>query len=147
MKSEKPENQMRVSFPSRSINESLARSLTAAFVALSDPTVDELCDIRTAVSEAVTNAIVHGYRDTLGQVYIAAALYPGGRMVITVRDKGCGIPDVKKAMEPLFTTCTTGERAGLGFAVMEELMDKVRVRSRVGEGTTVILERTLKPRE
>lgn len=147
MKSEKPENQMRVSFPSRSINESLARSLTAAFVALSDPTVDELCDIRTAVSEAVTNAIVHGYRDTLGQVYIAAALYPGGRLVITVRDKGCGIPDVKKAMEPLFTTCTTGERAGLGFAVMEELMDKVRVRSRVGEGTTVILERTLKPRE
>ena len=147
MKSEKPENQMRVSFPSRSVNESLARSLTAAFVALSDPTVDELCDIRTAVSEAVTNAIVHGYRDTLGQVYIAAALYPGGRMVITVRDKGCGIPDVKKAMEPLFTTCTTGERAGLGFAVMEELMDKVRVRSRVGEGTTVILERTLKPRE
>ena len=147
MKSEKPENQMRVSFPSRSINESLARSLTAAFVALSDPTVDELSDIRTAVSEAVTNAIVHGYRDTLGQVYIAAALYPGGRLVITVRDKGCGIPDVKKAMEPLFTTCTTGERAGLGFAVMEELMDKVRVRSRVGEGTTVILERTLKPRE
>ena len=147
MKSEKPENQMRVSFPSRSINESLARSLTAAFVALSDPTVDELCDIRTAVSEAVTNAIVHGYRDTLGQVYIAAALYPGGRLVITVRDKDCGIPDVKKAMEPLFTTCTTGERAGLGFAVMEELMDKVRVRSRVGEGTTVILERTLKPRE
>ncbi len=147
MKSEKPENQMRVSFPSRSINESLARSLTAAFVALSDPTVDELCDIRTAVSEAVTNAIVHGYRDAMGQVYIAAALYPGGRLVITVRDKGCGIPDVKKAMEPLFTTCTTGERAGLGFAVMEELMDKVRVRSRVGEGTTVILERTLKPRE
>lgn len=147
MKSEKPENQMRVSFPSRSVNESLARSLTAAFVALSDPTVDELCDIRTAVSEAVTNAIVHGYRDAMGQVYIAAALYPGGRLVITVRDKGCGIPDVKKAMEPLFTTCTTGERAGLGFAVMEELMDKVRVRSRVGEGTTVILERTLKPRE
>ena len=147
MNSVKPENQMRVSFPSRSVNESLARSLTAAFVALSDPTVDELCDIRTAVSEAVTNAIVHGYRDTLGQVYIAAALYPGGRMVITVRDKGCGIPDVKKAMESLFTTCTTGERAGLGFAVMEELMDKVRVRSRVGEGTTVILERTLKPRE
>ena len=147
MKSEKPENQMRVSFPSRSVNESLARSLTAAFVALSDPTVDELCDIRTAVSEAVTNAIVHGYRDAMGQVYIAAALYPGGRLVITVRDKGCGIPDVKKAMEPLFTTCTTGERAGLGFAVMEELMDKVRVRSRVGEGTTVILARTLKPRE
>ena len=146
MKSQRPENQMRVSFPSRSVNESLARSLSAAFVALSDPTVEELCDIRTAVSEAVTNAIVHGYREAMGQVYITAALYPGGRVVITVRDKGCGIPDVKKAMEPLFTTCTTGERAGLGFAVMKELMDKVRVRSRVGEGTTVVLERTLRPR-
>ena len=147
MSSMKPENQMRVSFPSRSVNESLARSLTAAFVALSDPTVDELCDIRTAVSEAVTNAIVHGYRDTRGQVYITASLFPGGRVVISVRDKGCGIPDIKKAREPLFTTCTTGERAGLGFAVMEELMDKVRVRSQVGKGTTVILERTLRPRE
>ena len=147
MSSIKPENQMRVSFPSRSVNESLARSLTAAFVALSDPTVDELCDIRTAVSEAVTNAIVHGYRDTRGQVYITASRFPGGRVVISVRDKGCGIPDIKKAREPLFTTCTTGERAGLGFAVMEELMDKVRVRSQVGKGTTVILERTLRPRE
>ena len=137
MKGIKPENQMRVCFPSRSINESLARSLAAAFAALADPTVEELCDIKTAVSEAVTNAIVHGYRDTMGQVYIAAALYPGDRLVITVRDRGCGIADVAKAREPLFTTCSTGERAGLGFAVMEELMDKVKVRSRLGEGTTV----------
>ena len=90
--------------------------------------------------------LARSYREAMGQVYITAALYPGGRVVITVRDKGCGIPDVKKAMEPLFTTCTTGERAGLGFAVMKELMDKVRVRSRVGEGTTVVLERTLRPR-
>ena len=147
MKGIKPENQMRVCFPSRSINESLARSLAAAFAALADPTVEELCDIKTAVSEAVTNAIVHGYRDTMGQVYITAALYPGGRLIITIRDRGCGIADIQKAREPLFTTCTTGERAGLGFAVMEELMDKVKVRSRLGEGTIVTMERTLKARE
>ena len=147
MKGIKPENQMRVCFPSRSINESLARSLAAAFAALADPTVEELCDIKTAVSEAVTNAIVHGYRDTMGQVYIAAALYPGDRLVITVRDRGCGIADVAKAREPLFTTCSTGERAGLGFAVMEELMDKVTVRTRLGEGTTVVMERALRSRE
>ncbi|MCI8653624.1 MAG: anti-sigma F factor [Angelakisella sp.] len=138
---------MRVSFPSRSVNEGLSRSLAAAFVALADPTVEELCDIKTAVSEAVTNAIVHGYRDTLGVVYITAALYPGGRLIITIRDRGCGIADIQKAREPLFTTCTTGERAGLGFAVMEELMDKVKVRSRLGEGTIVTMERTLKARE
>ena len=95
----------------------------------------------------MTNAIVHGYRDTMGQVYIAAALYPGDRLVITVRDRGCGIADVAKAREPLFTTCSTGERAGLGFAVMEELMDKVKVRSRLGEGTTVVMERALRSRE
>ena len=147
MKQQKPENLMRASFPSRSVNEGLARSLVASFAALADPTVEELCDIKTAVSEAVTNAIVHGYRDTMGQVYIAAALYPGDRLVITVRDRGCGIADVAKAREPLFTTCSTGERAGLGFAVMEELMDKVKVRSRLGEGTIVTMERTLKTRE
>ena len=147
MNSRKPENLMRVSFPSRSVNESLSRSLAAAFVALADPTVEELCDIKTAVSEAVTNAIVHGYRDTLGVVYITAALYPGGRFIITIRDRGCGIADIQKAREPLFTTCTTGERAGLGFAVMEALMDKVKVRSRLGEGTIVTMERTLKTRE
>ena len=147
MKQQKPENLMGASFPSRSVNEGLARSLVASFAALADPTVEELCDIKTAVSEAVTNAIVHGYRDTMGQVYIAAALYPGDRLVITVRDRGCGIADVAKAREPLFTTCSTGERAGLGFAVMEELMDKVKVRSRLGEGTTVVMERALRSRE
>ena len=140
----KLENKMRVSFPSRSVNEALARTVTAAFVAAADPTVDELCDIKTAVSEAVTNAIVHGYPDTIGQVYITAAMYPDNRVVIKIRDTGCGIRDIRQAMEPLFTTCTTGERAGLGFAVMEELMDKVKVRSAPGKGTTVILERKLK---
>ncbi len=143
----KMENKMRVAFPSRSVNEALARTVAAAFVAAADPTVDELCDIKTAVSEAVTNCIVHGYRDTIGQVYITAAMYPDNRVVIKVRDTGCGIEDVKQAMEPLFTTCTTGERAGLGFAVMEELMDKVKVRSTPGKGTTVIMERKLTSKE
>lgn len=143
----KMENKMRVSFPSRSVNEALARTVAAAFVVALDPTVDELCDIKTAVSEAVTNCIVHGYRDGIGQVYITAALYPGGRVVFKIRDQGCGIPDIKKAMEPLFTTCTTGERAGLGFAVMEELMDKVKVTSVPGKGTTVVMERKIKSKQ
>lgn len=143
----KMENKMRVSFPSRSVNEALARTVAAAFVVALDPTVDELCDIKTAVSEAVTNCIVHGYRDGIGQVYITAALYPGSRVVFKIRDQGCGIPDIKKAMEPLFTTCTTGERAGLGFAVMEELMDKVKVISAPGKGTTVVMERKIKSKQ
>ena len=107
--------------------------------------VEELADIKTAVSEAVTNCIVHAYADQLGTVYISADLYEGGKVVIRIRDKGCGIPDVDQAMEPLFTT--GGEdRAGLGFAVMQSLMDKVRVRSQVGKGTTVTLERRIESR-
>ncbi len=138
-------NEMKLSFPSRSANESFARIAVAAFVAALDPTVDEVTDIKTAISEAVTNCIVHGYKDTLGTVYIQARILEGGKIQIRVRDKGCGIPDVKQAMEPLYTTCTTGERAGLGFAVMQSFMDKIRVSSRVG-GTTVTMEKTLKSR-
>ena len=143
----KSENYMELKFPSKSANEAFARAAVACFAAQLDPTLDELGDIKTAVSEAVTNCIVHGYRDTIGQVYITAAMYPDNRVVIKVRDTGCGIEDVKQAMEPLFTTCTTGERAGLGFAVMEELMDKVKVRSTPGKGTTVIMERKLTSKE
>ena len=139
-------NSVKAVFPSRSVNEGFARSVVAAFASTVDPTVDELCDIRMAVSEAVTNAIVHGYRDTLGMVYITVSLYPGGLLRIKVQDKGCGIPDVQKAMEPLYTTCQTGERAGLGFAVMEEMMDRVRVKSQVGKGTTVTLYKKLTTR-
>ena len=128
------------------MNEGYARAAVAAFLSQLDPTVADLSDIRTAVSEAVTNAIVHGYRDSLGTVYISVKIYGDGRAQVRVRDKGCGIPDVKQAMEPLFTTGGE-ERAGLGFAVMEELMDKVKVRSRLGEGTIVTMERTLKTRE
>ena len=135
-------NEMKLSFPSRSANEAFARTALSAFTAAMDPTIEELADIKTAVSEAVTNAIVHGYREEIGTVYIHAKILEN-RIVIRIRDTGCGIQDVKQAMEPLYTTCTTGERSGLGFAVMEAFMDKVKVRSRPGHGTSVTLEKTI----
>ncbi len=141
----KKTNSMKLQFVSRSANEGFARTAVSGFLATLDPTVEELADIKTAVSEAVTNCIVHAYADQLGTVYISADLYEGGKVVIRIRDKGCGIPDVDQAMEPLFTT--GGEdRAGLGFAVMQSLMDKVRVRSQVGKGTAVTLERRIESR-
>lgn len=136
------DNQMTLAIPSRSVNEGLARTAVAAFVAQLDPTVEELCDIKTALSEAVTNAVVHGYRNNIGTVYIQAKR-KGNRVILRVRDKGCGIEDVSRAMEPLYTTCATGECAGLGFAVMQQLCDKVKVHSAPGRGTTVVLERRI----
>lgn len=136
------ENEMRLTLPSYSSNEGFARTAVASFFAQLDPTVAELADLKTAVSEAVTNAILHGYRDTIGMIYIKASYDKGGRVTVQVRDKGCGIPDIQKAMEPLFTTGGE-ERAGLGFAVMESFTDKVRVRSVVGKGTTVTLRKQL----
>lgn len=138
----KEQNQMTLTFPSYSANEAFARTAVAAFVAQLDPTVEELGDLKTAVSEAVTNAIVHGYRDVIGRVYIQAKM-KGDRVIIRIRDKGCGIEDVSRAMEPLYTTCETGERAGLGFAVMKELTDRLRVTSKPGKGTVVVLERKI----
>ena len=142
----KSSNSMRLQFVSRSANEGFARTAVSAFIACLDPNVVELSDIKTAVSEAVTNCIVHAYADTIGTVYISADLYLDGRVVIRIRDKGCGIPNIDRAMEPLYTTGGE-ERAGLGFAVMQSLMDKVKVRSTVGKGTTVTLERRLGGRE
>jgi stage II sporulation protein AB (anti-sigma F factor) len=139
----KPINTIKIEFESRSVNESFARSAVSAFAAQLDPTIDELCDIKTAVSEAVTNSVVHAYPDRLGKVYISAAIYPDRRLVIKIRDLGCGISDVKKAMEPLFTTGADDERSGLGFSVMQSLTDKVRVRSKIGGPTTVTLEKKL----
>jgi stage II sporulation protein AB (anti-sigma F factor) len=112
----KPINEMNVNFPSYSANEGFGRAAVAAFAAQLDPTVDELCDIRTAVSEAVTNCIVHAYRDTIGEIYINCRLYENGGIAIKIRDKGCGIENIEQAMQPLYTTAG-GERAGLGFAV------------------------------
>lgn len=134
-------NRMKLSFLSRSVNESFARAAVAAFVLPLDPTVAEITDIKTAVSEAVTNAIVHGYRDREGMVHIDAKLTDNRRLIVRVRDSGVGIPDIERAMEPLYTT-SSDERAGLGFAVMQSFSDKVRVRSTVGKGTVVTLEKT-----
>ena len=140
------ENYVTLEFLSRSSNEGFARQAAAAFAAQLDPTLDELGDIKTAVSEAVTNCIVHAYPDSVGKIYIYAAVYEDNSVKISIRDRGVGIPDVKKAMEPLFTTLG-GERAGLGFAVMESFMDKITVRSKVGSGTTVTMLKKISGRE
>lgn len=142
---EKPINEMRLVVPSRSANESFARVAVAAFVSQLDPTLDELSDIKTAVSEAVTNCIVHGYRDTIGSIYINARLFQNGKICVKIRDTGCGIADVKQAMEPLYTTGGS-DRSGLGFTVMESFTDKLRVRSTPGKGTTVTLEKHIERR-
>ena len=139
----KPINQTKITFPSRSSNEAFARGAVAAFVAQLDPTVDELADIKTAVSEAVTNCIVHAYPGPKGPVRMELALLEGRVVKILVADKGVGIPDVKKAMEPLYTTGNPDERAGLGFAVMQSFMDSVRVSSRPGRGTRVTMLKRL----
>ena len=132
----------KITVPSRSVNEGFARSALSAFAAQADPTLDELADVKTAVSEAVTNCIVHAYANTIGPITLTAALYEDGTLRVAVADKGCGIPDVSKAMEPLFTT-GGAERAGLGFAVMESFMDSVKVRSAPGKGTRVTLSKRL----
>ena len=141
----KPINEMKVTFLSRSANEGFARATVAAFAAQLDPAVDELADLRTAVSEAVTNAIVHAYPDRLGTVTLAVRLYENGKIQVQVKDKGRGIPDVDKAMEPLYTTGGE-ERSGLGFSVMESFTDRLRVRSAEGKGTTVTMEKYIAPR-
>lgn len=140
-------NSMKLQFEGRSVNESFSRTAVAAFITQLDPTIEEISDIKTAVSEAVTNCIVHAYRHCLGTVYITAKILPDNRVVIRIRDKGCGISDVQKAMEPMYTSAPEEERAGLGFAVMQSLMDKVRVTSKEGKGTTVVLERSIRCKE
>lgn len=142
----RPINQTQISFESRSVNEGFGRAAVAAFLAQLDPTVEDLNDMKTAVSEAVTNAIVHGYRDKLGMVYITVKLFESGKAVVKVRDKGCGIPDIHQAMEPLYTTGGE-ERAGLGFAVMQSFCDSVRVTSAVGRGTSVTLTKYFDSKE
>ena len=134
-------DEIKIIIPSRSANESFARVAVGAFAARFDPTLEELNDIKAAVSEAVTNCIVHAYKDTIGMIYITVSA-DGNKIKIRIRDRGCGIPDIEKAKEPLFTTGGE-ERAGLGFAVMESFTDKMSVRSTVGKGTTVTLQKRL----
>ena len=139
------ENYMHVRFPAVSQNEGLSRMLISAFVSQFDPTLDELTDVKTAVSEAVTNCIIHGYARRPGEVELTAER-DGRRVVVTVRDRGEGIANVEKAMEPFYTSKPELERSGMGFTVMETFMDSLRVTSRPGEGTTVRMEKAFAPR-
>ncbi|MBE6863443.1 MAG: anti-sigma F factor [Ruminococcus flavefaciens] len=136
-------NTIRFTMPSLSVNESAARAVVSSFLIQADPTVEELSDIRTAVSEAVTNAVVHAYRGTTGNIELTVKLLRGREIYIKIRDKGCGIPDVEQAMTPLFTTAPEEERSGLGFSVMQSFMDKLSVKSSKGKGTTVIMRKRL----
>lgn len=131
-------NKFTMTLTACSANEGFARACISAFAAQLDPTIEEINDIKTAVSEAVTNCIVHAYKETFGKIYITAELTDTNCIKIKIRDKGCGIDNVEKAMEPLYTTIG-GERAGLGFAVMQSFMDGIKVNSRQGKGTTVTL--------
>ena len=164
----KANNEVTLAFPSRSSNEGFARAAVSCFAAQMDPTLNELEDIKTAVSEAVTNAIVHAYPDSIGQVVVKVRICPDQVLEVTVRDHGRGIPDIEKARQPMFTTggeersgmgiadvdqartplFTTGneERSGMGFTIMESFMDRLVVRSTPGRGTTVVMRKRLAPR-
>lgn len=139
-------NSVKFQFPSKSVNEGFARSTVAAFAAQLDPTLDEIADLKTAVSEAVTNCIVHGYPEDIGMITITASIYEGNRLRVVVADRGVGIENVEKAMEPMYTTGGP-ERAGLGFAVMESFTDKMKVSSKPGKGTRVTMTKRMGSRE
>lgn len=136
-------NEFRMTVEAKGVNESFCRAVCAAFAAQADPGVEEIGDVKTAVSEAVTNCIVHAYGEQGGKIYISAFLFENGLLRVTVRDRGCGIADVKQAMQPLFTT-KGDDRSGLGFSVMETFSDKLRVHSKPGRGTTVTIEKLLR---
>lgn len=138
-------NKFTMTLTSKSSNESFARACISAFATQLDPTIEEISDIKTAVSEAVTNCIVHAYKEKSGNIYITSELTDDNCIKIKIRDKGCGIENVEKAMEPLFTT-VGGERAGLGFAVMQSFMDKIKVTSKSGKGTSVTMIKKISPR-
>ena len=136
-------NEMKLRLPSLSVNEGMARAAVAAFCSQLDPTPSELADVKCAVSEAVTNCIVHAYKDSIGIIYITVRLCEGGLVRIEIKDNGCGIEDVELARKPLFTTDAENERSGMGFTVMESFCDELRVSSRKDRGTTVTLLKRL----
>ena len=138
----KVENQVILEFPSRSANEGFARTAAACFAAQLDPTLEEVNDVKTAVSEAVTNAIVHAYPQTLGKITLRLRLFGDQTVEILVKDNGVGIEDVDRAREPLYTTGNE-ERSGMGFTIMESFMDTLKVRSVPGKGTTVTMRRKI----
>ena len=138
----KCENQIQLVFPSKSVNESFARSAVACFAAQLDPTMDELGDIKTAVSEAVTNCIVHAYPDEIGMITLKARLLPGNVLDLVIKDKGRGIENVEEARKPMYTT-GGAERSGMGFTIMESFMHELKVTSQPGKGTTVHMKRKI----
>lgn len=142
----KPENELTMEFSSRSCNEAFARAAVGAFVAPMDPTMEELSDIKTAVSEAVTNCIVHAYPDTVGSIHLHCETYPDRTLSLEIRDQGVGIPDVQAARAPMFTT-GGAERSGMGFTIMEKFMSTLQVESTPGTGTRVTMTRTLRGTE
>jgi stage II sporulation protein AB (anti-sigma F factor) len=139
----KPVNEIKITLSALPENEAVARGCVSQFVSRADPTVTELADVRCAVSEAVTNCVVHAYKGEIGDIYINARLYGDGRLTVKIADKGCGIPDVALAMTPLYTTDKNGERSGMGFAIMQSFCDKLKVRSSIGRGTVVFMEKYL----
>ncbi len=138
-------NKADVSFLAKSSNEAFARGVISSFLIPIDPTVADLSDIKTAVSEAVTNAIIHAYKVSTGMVWLSVKLYEDYRLVVRIKDKGCGIDDIEKAMTPLYST-GGDEQAGIGFAVMESFCDKIRVTSAPNKGTSVTLTKLLSPK-
>ena len=142
-------NEMKLRLPAISVNEAVCRTAISAFVAELDPTVEELCDLRCALSEAVTNCVVHAYkgreRDKDSLIYISARLYDNREVTVEVSDNGCGIEDLDRARAPHFTTSDSGERCGMGFLVMESFTDKLTVKSKLGKGTAVLMRKILKP--
>lgn len=138
-------NHFKITIPAKSANEGFSRSLISSFISQLDPTLEELCDVKTAVSEAVTNCIVHAYKDTTPDndkpIYISAYYTKDNLLVIKIRDKGCGIEDIEKALEPMFSGSSSDERSGMGFSIMECFTDKMSVSSKVGKGTTVTLKK------
>ena len=135
-------NEFKLTIDSKSVNEAFCRVVISAFISPLDPTIEELSDLKTALSEAVTNSIVHGYRDGIGKIYVNAKITADNFVIIRIKDRGRGIENINEAMRPLFTT-GDGDRAGLGFTVMESFCDKVKVYSTVGKGTTVVLTKKI----
>ncbi len=136
-------NQTKIIFPSLSQNEAFARAVAASFLAQLNPTYDELSDIKCAVSEAVTNAIVHGYRDNPGEITMTLKLTESRIFIAEIKDKGCGIENIEEAMRPLYTTDRENERSGMGFTIIENFMDSLKVSSAVGKGTRVLMSKKL----
>jgi len=137
-------NELKIEFSAVSQNESFARSAVSAFVSQLDPTTSEIADVRTMVSEAVTNAIIHGYKCDEGKVTVTVKLYENRKILLKVKDKGRGIEDIKKAMQPLYTTDTSGERGGMGFAIMKSFSDRLTVKSSPGVGTSISMIKILR---